>query len=102
MNKAQRSRVRESLIERGFERSGATDDLTGLGAYTETWTHPDGTTTEVKWSVRRSVTHLLIETGRASSLAACDEPFANGEPGSHDITEVDCGVCLALFPHRPR
>lgn len=43
-------------------------------------------------------THLLIETGHARRLAACDEPFANGQPGSDDIAEVTCRACLNLFP----
>lgn len=102
MNTPQRTKVRRSLIEQGFERTGSSDDLTGLGDYAERWTHPDGSTINLAWSPRASVTHLLIETGRASSLAACDEPFANGQPGTHTMTEVTCGACLALFPARPR
>lgn len=43
-------------------------------------------------------THLLIDTGRASRLAACDTPFANGQPGSEDLPEVTCVMCLAMFP----
>lgn len=45
--------------------------------------------------------HLLIETGRASRLAACNQPFANGQFGSEDMADVTCPVCLALFPTRP-
>lgn len=42
-------------------------------------------------------THLLIETGRASRLAACDMPRANGEPGVESLDGVTCRACLAMF-----
>lgn len=47
------------------------------------------------------VVHLLIETGRASRLAACDTPFANGRPGSEHFADVTCTACLSLFPNAP-
>jgi hypothetical protein len=46
------------------------------------------------------MTHLLIDTGRASRLAACDEPFANGQGGSEILSEVNCRACLTMFNPR--
>jgi hypothetical protein len=43
--------------------------------------------------------HMLLETGRASRLAACSEPFANGEPGTEDPAAVTCRACLAITAH---
>lgn len=42
-------------------------------------------------------THLLVDTGRAARVTACDEPFANGEPGSEALADVTCAACAALF-----
>lgn len=44
-----------------------------------------------------TATHLLIETGRAGRLAACDEPFANGELGADELALVTCNACLQMF-----
>lgn len=44
-----------------------------------------------------TTTHLLIETGRASRVAACDTPRANGEPGTEVRIDVTCPACRALF-----
>lgn len=50
-----------------------------------------------------AATHLLIETGHASRVTICDEPFSNGQPGTEDITAVTCVYCLALLnaPEEP-
>lgn len=52
MNSSQRRGLRLTLTERGFTRTGYTDDLSGVGDYTENWTHTDGTVVEVKWAPR--------------------------------------------------
>lgn len=52
MNSSQRRGLRLTLTERGFTRTAYTDDLSGVGDYTETFTHPDGTVVEVKWTPR--------------------------------------------------
>lgn len=44
-----------------------------------------------------TATHLLIDTGRAGRLAACDEPFANGELGADALVLVTCSACLKMF-----
>lgn len=47
-----------------------------------------------------SDTHLLVETGRASRVAACDEPFANGQPGSEHLADVTCQPCAVVAARR--
>lgn len=54
MNSTQRRGLRLTLTERGFTRTSFTDDLSAVGDYTETWTHTDGTTVEVKWAPREA------------------------------------------------
>lgn len=44
-----------------------------------------------------TATHLLVESGRAGRLAACDEPFANGELGADNRALVTCSACLQMF-----
>jgi hypothetical protein len=41
--------------------------------------------------------HLLVDSGRASRLAACDEPFANGQLGSEALVDVTCDACRKMF-----
>lgn len=43
-------------------------------------------------------THLLVETGRASRVAACAGPRSGFENGSEDIAAVDCDPCREVAP----
>lgn len=52
MNTAERTQKRQALIAEGFHRTRCSDDLAGTGAYTETWTHADGTTVTIDWAPR--------------------------------------------------
>lgn len=52
MNSEQRKQVRQSLTNRDFRRTRATDDLSAVGDYTETWAHDDGTTITIAWAPR--------------------------------------------------
>ena len=47
MTTAERRAVRESLIQAGFERMGATQD-DGYGSYTEEWWHKGAAANQVK------------------------------------------------------
>ena len=55
MNTDERKQVRESLIEKGFYRTGHTSDVSGAGAYAEMWAHPDGTTLTVDWAPKSTI-----------------------------------------------
>lgn len=52
MNTSERAQVRQTLLAQGFDRTSFTNDISGVGDYTETWAHPDGTVMEIKWSAR--------------------------------------------------
>lgn len=52
MDTTQRANVRRALLGTGFDRTAHGSDLAGVGDYTETWTHPDGTTVKIEWAPR--------------------------------------------------
>lgn len=45
-----------------------------------------------------SVMHLLVETGRASHIAACAGPRSGFEQGTEDIADVTCEACRHCAP----
>lgn len=52
MDTTERASLRQALIAQGLRRTGYTADISGVGDYAETWTHPDGTVTTVQWAPR--------------------------------------------------
>lgn len=74
MDTTQRAAVRQSLLATGFNRTGIGSDVSGVGDYTETWTHADGSTIALTWAPRE------VSAPRNRWRATLDEALDRREP----------------------